>query len=193
VSDEKPAPGVEDTLVADAGTTRHVAGAPLPRGAALGRYVVLSRIGAGGMGEVYAAYDPELDRKVAIKLLHADGSGRGLKRSGGSARLLREAQALARLTTLSVVLDLTETEIEAGELPAARARLEALEKPLAAADLDVALKALAHFQLARTLLREDRDLALAKARETLRMLEDNPATKAEFVRGKVERWLASVE
>jgi serine/threonine protein kinase len=35
----------------------------------LGRYVVLDLIGEGGMGVVYAAYDPELDRRLAIKLL----------------------------------------------------------------------------------------------------------------------------
>ncbi len=38
-------------------------------GAAIGRFLVLTKIGAGGMGVVYAAYDPDLDRKVAVKLL----------------------------------------------------------------------------------------------------------------------------
>ena len=42
---------------------------PLGRGASIGRYVVLGLVGRGGMGEVYAAFDPELDRKVAVKLL----------------------------------------------------------------------------------------------------------------------------
>jgi hypothetical protein len=35
----------------------------------IGRHVVIERLGAGGMGVVYAAYDPELDRKLAIKLI----------------------------------------------------------------------------------------------------------------------------
>ncbi len=72
----------------------------LPRGETLGRYVILERIGAGGMGVVYSAYDRDLDRRVAIKLLH---SKRGPGKSKGQARLLREAQAMARLAHPNVV------------------------------------------------------------------------------------------
>jgi hypothetical protein len=54
----------------------------------LGRYVVLGVLGRGGMGIVYSAYDPELDRKVAIKLLRHDTS------SEAQVRLKREARAL---------------------------------------------------------------------------------------------------
>jgi serine/threonine protein kinase len=42
----------------------------LPPGAKLGPYEILSRIGAGGMGEVYKARDTRIDRTVAIKVLH---------------------------------------------------------------------------------------------------------------------------
>src|SRR5262245_37239019 len=44
---------------------------PVAPGTIIGRYVVLSKLGAGAMGVVFAAYDPELDRKVALKLLKA--------------------------------------------------------------------------------------------------------------------------
>ncbi len=69
----------------------------LERGTLIGRYVVMSLIGEGGMGVVYSAFDPELDRKVAIKLLQA--------RSGADdqAWLLREAQAMARLSHPNVI------------------------------------------------------------------------------------------
>ena len=74
---------------------------PLERGAAVGRYVILDRIGTGGMGVVYSAYDPELDRKVALKLLRPDrGPSAG---EAGRLRLLREAQAIARLAHPNVV------------------------------------------------------------------------------------------
>src|SRR4051812_26302258 len=43
----------------------------LPKGAAVGRYLVLDRLSAAGAGVVYAAYDPDLHRRVALKLLKA--------------------------------------------------------------------------------------------------------------------------
>jgi tetratricopeptide (TPR) repeat protein len=74
-------------------------GAELASGATLSRYVVLERIGQGSMGVVYAARDPELERRVAIKLLRPEGRQvEELRR-----RLLREAQALARLSDPHVV------------------------------------------------------------------------------------------
>jgi tetratricopeptide (TPR) repeat protein len=75
------------------------AGVILERGQAIDRFVVLGLVGRGGMGEVYAAYDPELDRKVAIKLLRASGSS-----AEGKTRLLREAQAIAKLQHPNVVV-----------------------------------------------------------------------------------------
>ncbi len=68
----------------------------------LSRYVLLERIGAGGLGVVFAAYDPSLDRRVAIKLLQA----RALPVEDAEAareRLVREAQAIARLAHPNVV------------------------------------------------------------------------------------------
>ncbi len=69
------------------------------RGRVVGRFVLLERLGQGGMGVVYLAYDPQLERRVALKVMHpetADGDT-------GTARLLREAQALAQLNHPNVV------------------------------------------------------------------------------------------
>ena len=63
--------------------------------ARLDRYVLLERIGRGSFASVWAAYDPQLDRRVAIKLLRPRGQS--------SSAQLAEAQALARLSHPNVV------------------------------------------------------------------------------------------
>jgi tetratricopeptide (TPR) repeat protein len=73
----------------------------LPRGTSVGRYLVLERLGAGGMGEVYAAFDPQLNRKVALKLLLPGGEG--LEQGEAHARLVSEARAMARLSHPNVL------------------------------------------------------------------------------------------
>src|SRR5580704_9198445 len=91
----------DDRRTAVEGSGRRHAGEPeLSRGALIGRYVVLDRLGAGGMGVVYAAYDPELNRRVAIKLVRARVAGGETDVEG---RMQREAQALARLSHPNVV------------------------------------------------------------------------------------------
>ncbi len=110
--DESAADGVEtvepdgDTLLAgvDTAQLRNAVQAKIFGTAVapvrIGRYTVLRRIGRGGMGVVYSAYDDELDRKVAIKLIApgADASDRSLWE-----RLRREAKALARLSDPAIV------------------------------------------------------------------------------------------
>jgi tetratricopeptide (TPR) repeat protein/tRNA A-37 threonylcarbamoyl transferase component Bud32 len=63
----------------------------------LGRYVILGRLGQGGMGIVYSAFDDALDRRVAIKVIHRNLDSETRRRA------IREAQALARLTHPNVV------------------------------------------------------------------------------------------
>ncbi len=65
----------------------------------INRYAVLRKLGEGGMGIVFSAYDEELDRRVAIKLLlTADQPG-----THGRTRMMREAQAMAKLSHPNVV------------------------------------------------------------------------------------------
>src|SRR4051794_1363964 len=71
---------------------------PLVRGTTVGRYLLVDQVGEGGMGVVYKAYDPELDRPIALKLLHMHDAADALRE-----RLLREAQALARLSHPNVI------------------------------------------------------------------------------------------
>ncbi|MBL8949319.1 MAG: serine/threonine protein kinase [Myxococcaceae bacterium] len=61
-----------------------------------GRYLIIERLGAGAMGEVFSAFDPKLDRKVALKLLRVD-VGSSDSGSNGRERLEREARAMAQV------------------------------------------------------------------------------------------------
>ncbi|MBP8807740.1 MAG: protein kinase [Kofleriaceae bacterium] len=73
------------------------AGGGLRIGDQLGRYVIERVLGAGGMGLVYAAHDPDLDRRVAIKVLRGDASDES------RVRLLREARAMAKVSHPNVI------------------------------------------------------------------------------------------
>lgn len=80
---------------------------PLP--SRLGRFEIERRLGAGGMSVVYLAHDPKLDRAVAIKVVSPK---RRSSDSKSRERLLREAQALARLSHPNVVQIFEVGELE---------------------------------------------------------------------------------
>src|SRR6185295_6106753 len=67
-------------------------------GASLGRYRLERELGTGGMGVVHAAFDPDLERRIALKVLRLAAPGLEAK-----DRLLREARAMARLAHPNVV------------------------------------------------------------------------------------------
>ncbi|WP_434421896.1 serine/threonine-protein kinase [Nannocystis pusilla] len=107
------APGIHDTALQTTG----LAGSPplgdpevssaiepstTVAGGKLGRFMILEPLGSGAMGVVYTAYDETLDRKVAVKVLRDTGDS-------AQRRLLREAQAMARVSHPNVV-----TVLEAG-------------------------------------------------------------------------------
>jgi tetratricopeptide (TPR) repeat protein len=71
---------------------------PFAAGYTIGHFRVVRELGAGGMGIVFEAYDPDLDRRVAIKVVR----GRDASTEAG-ARLIREAQAMAKLAHQNVV------------------------------------------------------------------------------------------
>jgi len=67
-------------------------------GTKIGRYELLAPLGAGAMGVVYSAFDPDLDRKIAVKLLAG-----GEQLASRQERLAREARALAKISHPNVV------------------------------------------------------------------------------------------
>lgn len=69
----------------------------LAEGQSIGRFVLRGELGAGGMGRVFEAYDPILDRKIAVKVLHEPGE------NSGTQSLLDEAKVLAQLKHPNVV------------------------------------------------------------------------------------------
>src|SRR5690349_3255602 len=71
---------------------------PLSEGSRLGRFLILRKLGEGGMGVVFVGYDGELDRRVALKLLRTRHDDQR-----AITRLVREAQGLARLSHPNVV------------------------------------------------------------------------------------------
>ena len=90
-------PATATTVAAPRGFVAPAGDHPGP-GDLVDRYVVLRQLGQGGMGVVVLAYDPVLDRAVAMKLMRADRASPVL-----AARLEREARSLARLTHPNVV------------------------------------------------------------------------------------------
>jgi tetratricopeptide (TPR) repeat protein len=66
----------------------------------IGRFPILGRLGQGGMGTVFSAFDAELDRKIAVKVMLPDHAAEG---SQGRERTRREAQAMARLSHPNIV------------------------------------------------------------------------------------------
>jgi len=91
---QSPAPSLYELPLGDSGN------GDLPHpGGMVGRYRLLQLVGRGGMGEVYAAHDPELDRKIAIKIMRADTYPDEIE----AARMMREAQSIARLSHPNLV------------------------------------------------------------------------------------------
>ena len=105
-----PAPAAPAAAAPAPGDGRPPADSALVPGEVVGRYVVERPLGAGGMGVVSLARDPELRRPVVIKLVHPSmGTGMGISMGTGEggdeleARLRREAQAMAQVSHANVV------------------------------------------------------------------------------------------
>ncbi|HEU4536449.1 MAG TPA: serine/threonine-protein kinase, partial [Polyangiaceae bacterium] len=101
----RPAPAASESTPAG-----RFGDAPLEPGTRVGRYRIVEWVGAGGMGVVYAAFDPELNRKVAIKVLRYEVGKDDRQRRQFEERLRREAQVMARVAhpNVAAVYDVSE-------------------------------------------------------------------------------------
>ena len=97
----QPISAIERTAIGDPSQASHPRFEFVDRGdpRQIQRFEVLRRLGTGGMGVVYAAYDWELERRLAIKVMRDDT----MTSEAGKSRILREAQAMAKLSHPNVV------------------------------------------------------------------------------------------
>ena len=98
---------MDDDLTLDLNTRPPDSARQVPGGVpagrdAWGRFKLLARVGQGGFGEVYRAWDPDLEREVALKLLLPSPTGNGQSEEEYKA-MLREARALASVRHPNIV------------------------------------------------------------------------------------------
>jgi serine/threonine-protein kinase len=106
-----------------------------------GQFKIVGKLGAGGIGAVYSALQPEMNRTVAVKILHPRFS----KRGDLASRLRREARAMSQLTHPSIAKVFLHGELEDGSLYVVMERLYGR-------DLREALNADGPFPVERALL-----------------------------------------
>ena len=107
----------------------------LTPGTTLGPYAIVSQLGSGGMGIVYLAHDPRLDRHVAIKLLPPDLT----RDDTAKQRFLQEAKAASALDhpNICTILEINETDDEQLYLIMAHYEGETLKERIARGPLDL--------------------------------------------------------
>ena len=91
-------------------TAEPAAETPLELGTSVGPYVIVDRIGRGGMGQVFLGTDPRLQRQVALKCLLDSRAGADVR-----SRIIHEARAAARISSqhVAVVHDVVEHDSRA--------------------------------------------------------------------------------
>jgi serine/threonine-protein kinase len=104
---EGGAAGIAAAKAAAGAATAGVSAAALKRMDVWGRFHLLEKVGEGSFGSVYRAWDPQLERQIAIKILHRHLTDDRLR-----AKLLREGRALAKIRQSNVVSVLEVEEHE---------------------------------------------------------------------------------